>query len=55
MRILKTHQLYAKMSKCSFGKQEVEYLGHLISENGVQTYPTKVTALTGSKQPTIKD
>jgi len=46
MEILKTHQLYVKLSKCAFGKQEVEYLGHLISEEGVKADPEKITAMT---------
>jgi hypothetical protein len=46
MEIVKTHQLYVKLSKCAFGKQEVEYLGHLISEEGVKADPEKITAMT---------
>ena len=32
--ILKVYVLYAKKNKCCFGVNEVEYLGHYISENG---------------------
>ena len=43
------NQLFANMSKCVFGCQEVEYLGHLISGHGVGVYPkkTEVKALRG--------
>jgi hypothetical protein len=30
--LLKENQFYAKTSKCTFGKEEVEYLGHVISK-----------------------
>ena len=36
------NQLYAKKSKCSFGKAQLEYLGHLISEQGVETDLAKI-------------
>jgi hypothetical protein len=41
LNILKNHQLFAKKSKCSFGCQEIEYLGHLISKNRVRADPKK--------------
>jgi hypothetical protein len=31
LSLLEKNQFYAKLSKCSFGKEEVEYLGHIIS------------------------
>jgi len=43
--ILRQHQLFAKISKCEFFKQEVEYLGHLISKNGIAVDKRKTEAI----------
>ncbi|KAJ4807434.1 polyprotein [Rhynchospora pubera] len=42
MSILKENKLYAKMSKCEFGSERLEYLGHIISSEGVPTDPKKI-------------
>lgn len=44
LTILEEHQFYAKMSKCTFGK-EVEYLRHIISREGVKVDPNKIQAI----------
>ena len=36
LEILKRNQLYAKRSKCEFGRTEVAFLGHVLSEAGVK-------------------
>ena len=41
LTLLEDHQFYAKKSKCTFGKEEVEYLGHIISHEGVKVDPSK--------------
>jgi hypothetical protein len=46
LQILENNQLYVKRSKCSFGKQEVEYLGHIVSREGVKVDPQKIQAIT---------
>ena len=34
LRLLREHQLYAKLIKCSFFHTEVHYLGHVVSMEG---------------------
>ena len=43
--VLRQHTLFSKMSKCSFGVKEVDYLGHITSAKGVATDPAKVSAV----------
>lgn len=42
---LKSNNLYVKMSKCAFGQEQVEYLGHIISGHGVAADEKKVEAM----------
>ena len=41
LQLLEEKQLFAKRSKCFFGVQEVEYLGHIVSHEGVKVDPSK--------------
>jgi hypothetical protein len=43
--ILQEKQLFVKRSKCLFAQPRLEYLGHVISGNGVATDPAKVAAV----------
>ncbi|KAM2174069.1 hypothetical protein TB1_036363 [Malus domestica] len=43
--VLQNHQLAVKKSKCSFGQSQVEYLGHIVSRDGVAADPTKIQAI----------
>jgi hypothetical protein len=45
LQLLKEQQLYAKLSKCFFGVKEVEYLGHIVSHEGVKVDPNKIKAM----------
>jgi Reverse transcriptase (RNA-dependent DNA polymerase) len=45
------NQLSAKRSKCEFGVTQIEYLGHLISGEGVGTDPYKVQAMQEWPEP----
>jgi hypothetical protein len=39
---LREHQLYAKLSKCEFWINEVQFLGHIINKDGLVVDPKKV-------------
>ncbi|KAJ4807690.1 polyprotein [Rhynchospora pubera] len=45
LNLLQEHHLFVKLSKCEIGTPQVEYLGHIISEEGVATDPSKVEAM----------
>ncbi|TQD75119.1 hypothetical protein C1H46_039347 [Malus baccata] len=48
---LKEHQLYAKFSKCEFWLNQVAFLGHVISTQGIQVDSQKVAAVENWEQP----
>ena len=39
---LREHKLYAKFSKCDFWLKEVQFLGHVLSENGISIDRSKI-------------
>ena len=45
MELLSRDQWNVKLSKCTFGQQELAYLGHIIGALGVSTDPDKVVAI----------
>ena len=49
---LRAHELYVRFSKCEFWLQEVTFLGHIITAEGVKVDPKKVKAVSDWKQPT---
>ncbi|WMV30091.1 hypothetical protein MTR67_023476 [Solanum verrucosum] len=55
LKILKEKELYAKFSKCEFWLDEVAFLGHVVSTEGVKVDPSKIQAVVEwrpSKSPT---
>ncbi|KAL9308519.1 putative nucleotidyltransferase, Ribonuclease H [Arabidopsis thaliana] len=46
LKVLEEHQFYANRKKCSFGQAKIDYLGHIISQQGVSTDPSKTVAMT---------
>ena len=41
LQVLKQHQLYAKFRKCEFLLRSVTFLGHVLSNKGVEVGPKK--------------
>ena len=41
----KEHKLYAKFSKCEFFKAHIQYLGHVISKDGISVDIDKIKAV----------
>ena len=53
---LQEHNLKLKPSKCELFKERVSYLGHVVSEEGIHTDPTKIEAVKSWHVPrNIKD
>ena len=48
---LETEGLTLKRSKCTFMCKQVEYLGHVVSEKGVHTFPDKIRAIQEAPTP----
>ncbi|XP_022032881.1 uncharacterized mitochondrial protein AtMg00860-like [Helianthus annuus] len=48
---LKQEKLYVKFSKCEFWLREVQFLGHVISEQGIQVDPSKIEAIMNWEAP----
>lgn len=39
------------MSKCKFGRIQIDYLGHIITENGIVVDPRKMDSITNWPLP----
>ncbi|XP_027075821.1 uncharacterized protein [Coffea arabica] len=51
LQTLRDHQLYVKFSKCEFWLENVSFLGHVISKEGIAVDPAKIEAVTEWKRP----
>jgi hypothetical protein len=52
LELLRREKLFVKASKCSFACDSLEYLGHIISAQGVATDPKKTQAMADWPRPT---
>ncbi|XP_042454707.1 uncharacterized mitochondrial protein AtMg00860-like [Zingiber officinale] len=51
LQILRERQLYAKFSKCEFWLDQVSFLGHVISKDGIMVDPSKIEAVSNWNRP----
>ena len=52
LKTLKEHKLYAKLKKCEFWSEKVQFLGHIVTRDGVSVDLTKVEAIVNWPRPT---
>jgi hypothetical protein len=52
LEVLKDNQLYVGLDKCAFGLSEIDFLGHVVSADGIKPDPKKVAAVTEWPMPT---
>ena len=51
LQLLRENQLYAKLNKCEFWLEQVAFLGHLISREGLSVDPSKIEAVVQWERP----
>ncbi|KAJ8762999.1 hypothetical protein K2173_023204 [Erythroxylum novogranatense] len=52
LTILSQHQLFAKEEKCIFGVERIEYLGHILTGDGIEPCSSKIQAVLDWPVPT---
>jgi hypothetical protein len=52
LNLLSQDRWQIKLSKCSFARQQISYLGHVVSHQGVATHPAKIDVVTSWPTPT---
>ena len=45
MQELREHQLFAKSGKCDFFKDKIQYLGYVVTKEGISVDPKKIKAI----------
>ncbi|KAH0720060.1 hypothetical protein KY284_005090 [Solanum tuberosum] len=51
LQVLKDHQVFAKFSKCEFWLRSVPFLGHIVSNKGIEVDPKKTNAVKSWPRP----
>jgi len=52
LKTLEDHKLYAKLKKCEFWLEGVQFLGHIVAKDGISVDPAKVEASVNWPRPT---
>jgi hypothetical protein len=53
LELLDANHWKVKMSKCTFAQNQIAYLGHVVSAQGVATDPSKVAAIASWPVPNL--
>ena len=51
MQVLRDNKILIKASKCSWGQEELPYLGHIVSKDGIKVDPKKIQAVADWPEP----
>lgn len=51
LQLLRDNQLYPKLGKCEFWLEQVAFLGHIISKDGLAVDPAKIEAIINWERP----
>lgn len=51
LKVLRLHQFFIKATKCAFGQHKLEYLGHIVTTQGVKVNMKKIEAIIAWPQP----
>ncbi|KAD3336887.1 hypothetical protein E3N88_32406 [Mikania micrantha] len=51
LELLRQEKLYAKLSKCDFWIREVQFLGHVVNEQGIHVDKSKMEAIKNWETP----
>ncbi|KAI3735922.1 hypothetical protein L6452_15448 [Arctium lappa] len=51
LEVLRKESLFAKFSKCDFWLEEVQFLGHVVTRDGVKVDPSKIEAMMNWEPP----
>ena len=52
LQVLRDNKLYAKVQKCEFNKQEMTFVGYMVSPAGIGMDPAKITSILEWPVPT---
>ena len=51
LKLLREHKLYPKFRKCDFYKDQIHYLGHIISDGGICVEPENIDTIMNWPNP----
>jgi hypothetical protein len=51
LKLLQQHKIYARLSKCQFAVDAVNYLGHVVGADGIRMQPSKINAVRDWPEP----